>query len=579
MKKILSLIIVLILSSLWFTACDGFLEHTPKGAMSEEDMEDPARVGGLIVAAYASIGNDHWTAPFGSNWVFGGVRADDSYKGGGGTGDMQEYHLIERFEANIHTVGPLDGTWFNMYQGISRTNSALRAILALDPAESPERDRMAAEMRFIRGHFHFNLKRHFKFIPFVDETMSREDIENESNRGLSDQELWTRIAEDFRFAADNLPPVQNDAGRPDSWAAEAYLAKTLLYQAYEQNEQHQVVNIQNDLLEEVVSLTTGIINNSTYGLYDDIAMNFLTQHDNGAESIFAIQRSHDDGTTSGRVGMDVGLNYPMNPEFGCCWFNIPSQNLVNAFQTENGIPIFNGYNEFSFISASDFEGFEVDPRLNHTVSIDGFPFKYDENLVFDMMSWTRERAVYGPFSSMRELMHPNDPTLEQVGPFWASAKNTEIIRFADVVLWRAEALIELGRHNEALADVNTIRERAANSTQRLVYSDGEFYTSYNVDIYRDGDNITWTQDNAREALRWERRLEFAMEGERFFDLVRWGIAGEVLNDYLEAEIPRREFLTGARFVEGRDEYYPIPQSQIEWSGGLYIQNRGYPGGD
>lgn len=578
MKSTIHLITILVISSLWLTSCDGFLDHTPRGAMSEEDMEDPARIDGLIIAAYAGIGNDHWSAPFGSNWIFGSVRADDSYKGGGGTGDQQGFHMIERFEPNIHQVGNVDGTWYHHYQGISRANSALRAILAIDE-EEPDRNRLAAEMKFLRGHMHFNLKRHFKHIPFVDETMSREDIENEHNRARGDQELWTLIADDFRYAVEHLPPSQADAGRPDEWAARAYLAKTLLYQAYEQDANHQVINIQQDLLEEVVDLTTEIINESQYGLHPDIAMNFLREYDDGQESIFAIQRSYDDGTEDGRVGMDVGLNYPMNPEFGCCWFNIPSQNLVNAFQTENGLPMFDTFNDYNFRNASDFEGVQVDPRLNHTVSMTGFPFKYDEELIYDESVWAREQAVYGPFSTMRELVHPDDPSLQEVGPFYASAKNTDIIRFSDVILWRAEALIELGRHHEALNDINTIRERAAASNQRLVYEDGEYYASYRVEPYVDGQNITWTRENARQALRWERRLEFAMEGKRLFDLVRWGVAAEVMNEYLARESQRREFLTGAQFIQGRDEYLPIPHDQIEWSGGLYDQNPGYPGGD
>ena len=580
MKNLTYQIILFLVFSFWVVSCDGFLDHTPSGAMSEEDMNDPERIDGLVIAAYAAVGNSHFETPIASTWLTGSVRSDDSYKGGGGTGDLEGYHQMETYQSNIDEVGHFDGMWYSYYQGISRTNSALSAILNLDEVEVPERDEIAAEMKFLRGHFHFNLKRHFKHIPFIDEEMDREDIENEYNRAKSDQELWSRIAEDFRFAKENLPPTQSDAGRPDMWAAASYLAKTKLYQAYEQDDRHQVVDIQQDLLEEVVDLTTEVINSGEYELYDDIAQNFLREYDNGEESIFAIQQSYDDGTDHGRVGMDFGLNYPMNPEYGCCWFNIPSQNMVNAFQTnEEGAPLFDEFNNYEFRTASDFEDTQVDPRLNHTVSITGFPFKYDEELVYDESGWSRTPATYGPFSSMRELMHPEDGSLQEVGPFYASAKNIDIIRYSEVLLWRAEALIELGRYAEALDDINAIRERAANSTERLVYEDGEYYTEYNVEPYQDGVNITWNQDNAREALRWERRLEFAMEGKRFFDLVRWGIASDVINEYLDTEATRWEFLGGAEFTEGRDEYYPIPRDQIEWSDGLYSQNPGYPGGD
>jgi hypothetical protein len=95
-----------------------------------------------------------------------------------------------------------------------------------------------------------------------------------------------------------------------------------------------------------------------------------------------------------------------------------------------------------------------------------------------------------------------------------------------------------------------------------------------VDEY-DGVNLAWTQENARQALRWERRLEFACEGPRFFDLVRWGIAEETLNAYLTKEKTRRDFLNDAVFKAGRDEYYPIPQREIDFTKGLYTQNVGY----
>lgn len=578
----LSLLLIIASAMFVFASCDGFLDHTPRGAMSEEDMQDPERVEGLIISAYAALGNDHFMAPYGYNWAYGSMRADDSYKGGGGTGDQEGYHFIETFAAtDTPDIGHIDGMWFHMYQGVSRANSALRAIQGIEPEDQPDREVMIAEMKFLRGHFHFLLKTHFKHIPFVDETMDREDIENESNRAMSDQELWDRIAEDFQYGVDHLPPTQSDAGRPTEWAAMAYLAKTRMYQAYEQNDQHQVVNIQNDLLEEVVDLTSEVIGGSGHALFNDIGQNFLESYDNGVESIFAVQRSYNDGTEQGRVGTDVGLNYPVYEDFGCCWFNIPSQSLANAFQTddESGAPLFDDYNSFSFSNADDFEGEDitVDPRLNHTVSMTGFPFKYDPELIYDESTWARTPVTYGPFSSMRELLHPDDPAMQETDFYYASGKNTDVIRLADVILWRAEALIELGRHHEALDDINEVRERAANSTQRLVNVDGEPLTDYFVEPYVDGQNINWNQNNAREALQWERRLEFAMEGKRFFDLVRWGIAEEEMNNYFNVESGRRGYLGGASFSSGRDEYLPIPRNQIEWSDGLYEQNPGYPG--
>jgi hypothetical protein len=137
---------------------------------------------------------------------------------------------------------------------------------------------------------------------------------------------------------------------------------------------------------------------------------------------------------------------------------------------------------------------------------------------------------------------------------------------------QAEAYIELGQQANALPLINQIRNRAAASTGRLKKLDGTFPSKYNVKPYT---SANWTQAYARKALQWERRLEFATEGERFFDLVRWGIAEKTLNDYINIEKVRRPFLSTAKFTAGRDEYLPIPQSEITFTNGLYKQNPAY----
>ena len=137
---------------------------------------------------------------------------------------------------------------------------------------------------------------------------------------------------------------------------------------------------------------------------------------------------------------------------------------------------------------------------------------------------------------------------------------------------QAEAYIETAQQDKALPLINQIRERAAASTGKLKKADGTFASSYNIKPYA---ATGWTQEYARQALQWERRLEFATEGARFFDLVRWGIAERVLNDYIEKEKVRRPFLATAKFTAGRDEYLPIPQSEITFTKGLYKQNPKY----
>lgn len=190
-------------------------------------------------------------------------------------------------------------------------------------------------------------------------------------------------------------------------------------------------------------------------------------------------------------------------------------------------------------------------------------------------NWRRAPQVYGYYSTMKEIVPYNDPTYRKYGAFMGSAMNVDILRYDDVLLMKAEALIELNRQAEALPLINQIRTRAKNSTGRLKMTDGSPISNYKTENYIDGANCVWTKDFARKALRFERRLEFAMEGSRFFDLVRWGIAAETLNEHFATEKTRFVFLAGAHFTKGRDEYLAIPQAQINLVNGIYKQNNGW----
>lgn len=572
-KIVLSVLVIAFLT--W--SCDSFTDYQPKGVVSEADLQDPESVEGLVNAAYAGMANDHWVAPFTNNWPWGSVRSDNSYKGGAGPADQSGYHNYEIFSSIRPDQSKADGVWFNIYRMIQRANEAMKGIEGLDESNYSNKTQRMAEMRFIRGHGHFLLKRKFKHVPYIHEDISSDSLKFVSNVEYSSQELWDKIAEDFQFAVDNLPPMQDDVGRPNSYVAQAYLAKLRLYQAYEQDDQHQVVNIQEDKLQEVVDLTDEVINSGQYQLFDDIAQNFLWEWENGEEILFSIQRSKDDGTPIGRIDMANALNWTMNPEYGCCWFHLPSFNLVNAFRTDNsGIPMFDSFNDEVMVDSADFQDNSFDPRLDHTAHIPSHPFKYQSDVIYDS-SYTRAPQVYGPFSTMKEIQQLDCPCLAvpQGYAYPTSTKNNTIIRYADVLLWKAEALIQLGRHNEALPIINQIRTRASNSRDRLRYENGDFVSNYNIETYVPGVNIVWNQENAMKALQWERRLEFAMEGVRFFDLVRWGIAAETLNQYFDVERNRVPILQTAEFTEGRDEYLPIPEQQIDFSEGTYEQNPGW----
>ncbi len=556
------------------SGCSDYLDINPKGQLGENQLNNIQAAENLVIAAYSSLGNENYNNKTNSLWPYGDLRSGDAYKGGAGTGDMEEWNLYETFVSMRVDVAGLDQKWYRQYVAISRANNALRVINGLSAEEYPKKDIRAAEMRFLRAHYMFELKILFKYVPFVDENLTPEEYITVSNREFTDAEQWAKIIDEFRLASEVLPESNdNQIGRANKYMAKAYLAKALLYAAYEQNEQHQVIAVNSQKLEEVVTLVEEL--EGRYELSQDFAFNFLCEYENGAESVFAVQNSLNDGTEFGRLDWSSMLNYPMNAEYGCCGFHQPSQNLVNAFKTgADGLPQFNTFNENDLSTAAQVKTQNVDPRLLHTVAMVGLPYKYKADFIFQN-SWVRQRETYGNYMSLKEVVLYDNPCFKKVNPFMSSSKNRDIIRYDDVLLWKAEALIELGRHAQALPIINMLRRRAEASTFRLVDDQGSPTGQFKVAEYKDGVNCNWTQSYAREALRWERRLELAMEGFRFFDLVRWGVADTYVNAYLQKEKTRRTYLSASVFKGGRDEYFPIPLSQINFSKKLYMQNFGW----
>jgi hypothetical protein len=550
-----------------------FLNVNPTGSLTDAQLNTADNIDKQVIAAYSQLGNDAYFCPYTSMWPYGNVRGGDAYKGGGGTGDVDAFHFYETFIFNRTDISNTDEFWFRMYLSISRCNDALRRLNAIDVAVMPTKAVRQGEVRFLRGHFYFLLKEMFKYVPYIDETLTTDQYPTVSNRALSNDALWTKIGDDFRFAVANLPASQSETGRATKPAAQAYLAKTLLYQAYNQDDNNAVTTIDAAKLTEVNALCDAVISSGKYALHADYATNFLTAGDNGVESVFAIQFSRNDGTPAGRTDRGNALNYPMNPDYGCCSFHQPSQNLVNAYKTDatSGLPLFNTFNNSDLTTPADFQTNTLDPRIDHTVAINTHPFKYSPTFVFDN-SWVRVPQIYGVFLSMKESVLPTDPSFQKNPPFMSSSKNWAIIRYADVLLWKAEALIELNRPADALPLINQLRTRAQNSTGLLKTAAGAPTSNYKIGQYP---TAGFTQTYARQALRYERRMEFAMEGCRFFDLVRWGIAAPYMNNYFAVEKTKRQYLSTAVFTAGRDEYMPIPLNQINFSKGVYTQNKGW----
>jgi hypothetical protein len=566
------------------TACKkDFLDSKPKGKLSDELLNTPDGIEALCISAYSALagpeGSDGTFLSPTTNWVYGDVRAETAYKGGGGIGDIGEFNAFETFTGVFATNGLLDRKWFNLYSSVQRANSAIRRLNAVTELQVPLKNVRLGEMRFLRAHYFFELSRLFNRIPYFDENVLTQDYIKISNTEFTRDQILEKIANEFAAAAELLPVSQPQPGRATKYAAKAYQAKATLYRAYKQQDDNTLANIDQTLLNQVNSLCDEVINNGGYALLADFQQLSQAEYDNSKESVFAVQYSISDGTTAGRINWSNLLNAPRGPAYSGDGFFQPSQNLVNSYKTDaNGVPLLDTYNSSNLMTVADGLNNNVDPRLDFTLGRIGIRWKNFTASPYGT-DWAREPATYGYYANKKALVSPESPFMVKGFPWGGSALNFSIIRFADVLLWKAEALIELNRPIEAVPYINQVRTRAKNSKYVLAWNNTgptDYAAKYNIAAYQPGVNCNWTQDYARRALRFERKLELAMEGERFFDLVRWGNADEVLNsEYFVKEKVLRTYLQNAKFVKARDEYFPIPQPQINFSGGLYKQNPGY----
>ena len=573
MKKIALAMMAL---AMMFASCTKFLDVPPSAVLSNDNVTGPDAVEGLVTAAYASLINDGWNTPF-NLWVTQIIRTDDAYKGGSDTNDQGFMHWLEVSE-NWNTLinnGTLNNLWVNLYRGVGRCNSALKELNALDAATAPLKETRIGEVKFLRAQYYIRLKINWNRVPWIDETMDQEAVLAASNTALTSDELWAKIFQDCVDAYNALPEKQAEKGRPTKYAAAAAAAKVALYRASQLNDQNQLTGFSKERMEEVLQYTQ-IVLSGPYSLNADFGLNFYPAGDNSPESVWAIQYSHNDNTMKGRANIGNGLVWTSKLSGGCDFLK-PSQNLVNAFKTTNGIPQFNDFNENSY----DFDNptaFKVDPRLYHTVSMPGVAFKltYDPSQPNNNMyarDWTRNESQYGFYATAKQVVPVNDPTICPIPPFQSCSMNKDDYRLDDVILMRAEALVETGKWAEAKDLVNQIRRRAAASTTYFTENTG-VTANYEVRPYTDAE---WSSEAfARQAVRWERRLELAMEGWRFFDLVRWCVAADVLNPYFAKEATRIAAYTDqgkliAKYDAG-DEFLPIPNTQLVLSKGVYVQS-------
>jgi|TARA_B110000116_G_scaffold206096_1_gene181325 hypothetical protein len=561
MKKIYLILIALI--GIMISCSEEFTDVDPIGSLSDTQLANPTGIDLLLTGAYSvldagrngGIGNGWGRSA--DNWV-ADVASDDAHKGST-DGDQPDLYELELFNWQTGN-GYFMARWEVLYAGVNRANAVINLIAnSEDPSAFVVEN---AQARFLRGHYNFELKKLFGSVPNITEENAKNLDYNVANAGET-LLTWADIEADFSHAMGNLPSVRtaaySQAGRPLSSTAQAFLGKAQLFQSKWGEASAN--------LEAVIS--TGI-----YGLHPSIVDNFRSETENGQEAMFAIQYSADDG--QGFQGNATGaLNYPA--AFGwCCGFYQPTQDLVDAYQTENGLPMVDTFQASSALNhdynidsdaAFTVPSANVDPRLDFTVGRRGVD--YNGYGLHAGKSWIRANFsdISGPYLPKKNIFQASDANNFMQGGWGQnlSGINYHIMRYADVLLMAAEAAVESGNLERGRTLVNQVRNRA--KTMSWIAD-----TNADIELY----NAAWSSaTDARKAVRFERRLELAMEGHRYFDLVRWGNMSSHMAAYIANESETITTFGKGQSFQDKHTYYPIPLSAIDLSGGKLVQNPGH----
>lgn len=532
-------------------SCEDMLDTKPQGTFTDEQIGDEEALD-LMTSAYASLlnhyfgNNESFAGPI-NNWVFD-VRSDDALKGGDGV-TMEGYiHQLEI--GNVQSDNDVvTFKWRNNYYSISRCNTAIRGIQASVSIPDQEKNSYVAEMKTLRAYFYFDMLRIFEKFPYFDETVVNPS-ECRADQ-YSREQIAEFIKQDLRDSYEILPKTQAEVGRFNRYVAAALLARVDLFTSD---------------WAEAETYAGYVIDSHQYELYPNFLDMSKPEYNNQYESILAIQFSSANSPDQ----------YNYNNCLNCTWsegnlygngddFYLASQDLVNAFRTdENGLPYLDGAPDNQNVDKADFEG-NIDPRLDFTVGRIGMPWRshqYNEK-------WCRNFELYGQYSGKKPYPAPESPYVKPgIVPWGASSLNGLLIRYADVLLMKAEALIEQNKDlEEARTLINDVRRKAARSVDASYepIDCNPMVASYKVSEYP---ATGWNQEYARKAVRMERRLELAMEGLRWFDLVRWGTVVETVNNYYETEGKIRTYYQGAN-LSSDEIYFPIPVNQVDNAGDLY----------
>lgn len=561
----------LLTASLLFGSCGkDFLDKSPQGQLHEDQIISGEGVEALLLGAYGIMnGNVNGTwgnyGPAPSQWVFGELTSDNAHKGSDGS-DQPALDLVETY-ATAPTNDQVLAMWQVYYEGVLRCNNTLKLLRqdqeGLGEISAERAVEIEAEAKMLRGHYYFFMWRVFKNLSYVDENTTIEEGQSIPN----DTDIYEKIIADVQFAVDNLPveKFNGEAGRMDKNIAKAYLGKLYLYQ-----ENYQLAL---PYFEEVIAgrdLRSMPFQN-----------NFRIATEDGPEALLVAKHAiNPDGSgDNANVGDMLSGTYGTSP-VGCCGFYQPTFDLVNAYKVdEDGLPYLDGgYRDDPYESDFGLTGAEktgyvvdktlrVDPRLDYTVGRRGVP--YLDHGIMPGDAWIRSASYGGPFVGIKTMINASEFGEHAVsGENYITGLDVNIMRLADVVLMAAECAVELGDLSKALDYVNMVRERANTLPRKQV--NGEDVADYMVQPYPTFPDAEY----ARNAVRMERRLELALEGHRFFDLVRWGVAKSVLEDYSTFEGGYLSLYKGLVFSP-HNAYFPIPQTEIDRSGGTLTQNTGY----
>ncbi|MGF6930478.1 hypothetical protein QFZ48_005978 [Chitinophaga sp. W2I13] len=588
MKSLYHILLSAAIATPFISGCSkSFLERTPQSSLEESSLTNKKGVNTLLIGAYGALdgqdfkdgdmvnisgGSGFAVSP--DNWIYGSVCGGDAHKGSD-PGDAAAILQIGTFVGNA-TNGFFNDKWRVNYEGVRRCNFVLHILPNVTDMTEDEKKELAAEARFLRGHFYSDLKKMFDNVPWVDENSnSYNKLDVDEYKIPNDKDVWPMIEADFKYAAENLNEIQDVIGRANSWAAKAYLAKTLLYE----KKYAEAMPIFEDVIAHGVTAK-----GTPYALTTKFHDNFDAFTENNSEAVFSIQYSANDGSGgTGNANQGEMLNYPYNGPFSCCGFYQPSQDLVNSYRTDaNGLPYIDDFNshpvknDMGLASSAAFtpDAGNLDPRLDWTVGRRGIPFLDWGN--HPGMNWVRDQQSAGPYAAIKNVYMQATQDKFYDGNGWApgNAINYVLIRFADVLLMAAECQAQAGSLATAQDHVNTVRMRAANpvgwvKTYLNPSHPMDGYTNtpaakYNIKAYPAGAFTANGKAWAIKAIQFERKLELAMEGHRYFDLVRWGIAQTELNRYFSYEKNITTDIVNGSFTS-KNVRFPIPQRQIDLS--------------